>query len=170
MTPPVFKATFADFKLVKTRSCAQLIFELPIEQADAALQTLGGLPRAATEVWAAIARLQPEKPASEPSNAPAALSPPKEKRKFGEMPPAAQAGMLCADPLFRRFLADRFFGPGNHGPVDLDKAAHLVREICGVQSRSKISEADESANRWRQLDLEFLDWKHSAQIKEVEFR
>ena len=103
-TAPVFKASFADFKLVKTRSCAQLIFELPIEQADAALQTLGGLPRAATEVWAAICRIDPKKAASEPRVAPAEAPETKEQRKLADMSLGQRAGMFCADPEFRRFV------------------------------------------------------------------
>ena len=37
------KATFSDFKLIKTRKVAQLVMEIPVEQADAALKALGGL-------------------------------------------------------------------------------------------------------------------------------
>ena len=34
------KATFSDFKLIKGRKVAQLIFEVPIEATDAALAAL----------------------------------------------------------------------------------------------------------------------------------
>jgi hypothetical protein len=55
--PAAIKATFADFRIIKTRKLAQFVFELPIEQADAALVALGGLPRSDAERWAAIALL-----------------------------------------------------------------------------------------------------------------
>jgi hypothetical protein len=55
--PSAIKATFADFKIVKTRKLAQLIFEIPIEQADSALAALGGIPRSDAERWVAIALL-----------------------------------------------------------------------------------------------------------------
>src|SRR4051812_4591789 len=54
----VTQATFSDFRLVKGRKVAQLVFEVPIEQADQALAALGGLPQPATEAWVALARLE----------------------------------------------------------------------------------------------------------------
>lgn len=50
-------AVFADAKSIKTRSVYQLIFEIDIAQADAALQYLGGIPQPGNERWAVIARL-----------------------------------------------------------------------------------------------------------------
>ena len=170
-TAPVFKASFADFKLVKTRSCAQLIFELPIEQADAALQTLGGLPRAATEVWAAICRIDPKKAASEPRVAPAEASAPKERQRFGAMPLPKQAAIRCNDPDFRRFLAQRgHFARAGTAVLDLDMAADEVREICCVTSRAQITDADGSGPLWMALDAEYLSWKHAASLEGVGFR
>jgi len=59
--PAIFKAAYADFRLIKTRGVVSISFELPVEQAQAALDVLGGMPVAATEVWCAVARLKPEK-------------------------------------------------------------------------------------------------------------
>jgi hypothetical protein len=155
---PVFKAAFADFKLVKTRSCAQLIFEVPIEEADAALQTLGGLPRAATEVWAGIARIDPKKPASDaPGKAPA----PKERRPFKSLPLSQQAAIRCQDEEFRRFLVERE-GGSDMVVTDAESTAATVRDICGVASRSEIREQNVSGALWRELDSAFLDWKHDV--------
>jgi hypothetical protein len=39
------KATFSDFRLIKGRKQAQLVLEVPIEQADNALAALGGIPQ-----------------------------------------------------------------------------------------------------------------------------
>ena len=57
MNPAVTQGTFADFKLIKSRSTAQLVIEIPIEAADAALLALGGVPLPGKECWVAIARL-----------------------------------------------------------------------------------------------------------------
>ena len=160
---PAFRACFADFKLVKTRGCAQLIFELPIEQADTALQTLGGLPRAATEVWAAICRLDPAKAASAPRAAPANL-PPKERRPFKTLTYAQQAGIRCDDPEFHRFLEFHLEEPG--GSIGPREAADAVRNICCVSSRSEITEKNRSAGLWRELDAKFKSWKHDVPIGE----
>ena len=53
-----FRATFADMKLVKTRQVAQLIFEIPIEDFDAAYEVLGGMPVPAKERWFGIAAIK----------------------------------------------------------------------------------------------------------------
>lgn len=37
-----FKGTFSDLKLIKTRSVAQVVIEIPIEEADKALSPPGG--------------------------------------------------------------------------------------------------------------------------------
>jgi hypothetical protein len=52
-----FRATFSDMKLVKTRQVAQLIFEIPIEEFDAAYEVLGGMPVPSKERWFGIAAL-----------------------------------------------------------------------------------------------------------------
>src|ERR1700677_246311 len=57
----VIQASFADWKLIKTRSCIQLIFEIPVEASYLAYSVLGGMPRPGSEVWCAIARLDMKK-------------------------------------------------------------------------------------------------------------
>ena len=47
--------TFADCKILKTRSVLQIIVEIPIEQADEALKALGGIPQPSEERWCGIA-------------------------------------------------------------------------------------------------------------------
>jgi hypothetical protein len=45
---------FRRFPAYQGPKVAQLVIELPIEEADAALATLGGLPQPAAERWVAI--------------------------------------------------------------------------------------------------------------------
>lgn len=59
-------ATFSDFRIVKGRKVAQLIFETPLEAADEALRMLGGLPRPDAERWVGIAPLK-AKPTAAPA-------------------------------------------------------------------------------------------------------
>ena len=47
--------TFADARAVKGRSVFQIIVEVPLENADKALQALGGWPQPATERWVGVA-------------------------------------------------------------------------------------------------------------------
>ena len=56
MTP--ICATFSDFRLVKGRKVCQLVCEVPLEQADAALAALGGLPNPHAERWVGIVPLK----------------------------------------------------------------------------------------------------------------
>jgi hypothetical protein len=56
----VTQATFSGLKIVQGRKVAQLIFEIAIEQADTALEALGGLPRSDNPRWCAICRLNLE--------------------------------------------------------------------------------------------------------------
>lgn len=178
-SPLVFKATYADFKNIKTRKILQIILEVPIEGADAALKALGGVPRSDCETWVAVARLDPAldaremsaSPASEPRNAPAEASAPKERQRFATMPLPKQAAIRCGDPDFRRFLAQRgHFARSGIAVLDLDMAAGEVREICCVTSRSQISDADGSGDLWTALDREYGDWKHAASLDGIEVR
>lgn len=154
MNEPIFKATFSDFKNIKTRKVLQLIFEVPAEEADAAMAVLGGVPQADKERWVAVARLNPTKGGSEatkPDKSPSE----RERQKWVTMPPAKQAAIRCNDPVFMQFVkeiknADCAFGVS---------CAEAVRELCGVTSRADILEGTRAAEKWAALDREFLAWR-----------
>lgn len=167
MTDAAFKACYSEWRMIKTRATVQLVFEIPIEQADAAYQALGGMPIAAKEVWCGIARLEQPQPVSRPSIPVAekspgpASSPPappvraeKEKREFSQLLPSQQAGILCGERLFRLFIAEKF-------PVvwtnTLRDPAASVREICKVNSRADI---DPNNADWSALVLAYRLWKN----------
>jgi len=140
--PAAIKATFADFKLVRGRKVAQLVFEVPIEQGDAALHTLGGLPSSIDERWCALARLNPEKLTSETPK-------PAERREGGkrweELTLPQQAGIRCADPEFQYWC----------GAKSQDEARLNVLRTCGITSRAELATNEQAARLWRQLDSEF---------------
>lgn len=154
----IFQGAYTDLKFVKTRSVCQVIVELPIERAADFVAAFGA-PLPGAEIPVALARIDPKKPASEPRNAPDKASAPRERQKFSTMPLSAQAAIRCDDPDFRRFLGDRL---GSYIAVQPDDAANEVRQICGVISRSKISDSDRSGEKWRALDAEYQNWKHSV--------
>lgn len=153
----IFRAAFSDFKLIRSRNCAQLVLEVPIEAADAALYALGGLPNPAAERWVAVARLNDEMPPAEPV---AALAAPEPKR-WADMRPAQQAAIRCNEPEFRRFLCTRVSQAPGFGlpqnPTDLE-TAEFVRAICGVSSRAMLNTNEEAAERWNRLENEFWAW------------
>lgn len=143
MTRPIaFSATFSDFKLVKTRKVAQLVFEIPLEAVDAAYQVLGGMPDPSAERWFGIAPIRED------------AAKPKERVEWRDMPPASQAFLRCKDIVFRKFLTE------TRGDVNSEEAAAvLVRELCAVQSRSELSTKHAARVVWHQLDTEFQAWK-----------
>lgn len=137
-----FKATFSDMKLVKTRQVAQLIFEIPMSDFDAAYEVLGGLPNSAEERWFGIAAIdlaKPEKP----------------KRDWRDLPPAQQAGIRCEESAFVHFLKEQRPDDWN----ETQDTADCVRLICGVTSRSELSSNQKARVIWTQLDSAYAAWK-----------
>lgn len=56
--PAAFSATYADWKLIKTRQVVQVIFEVPLEAAGHAYNVMEGMPSPMQERWFAIARMK----------------------------------------------------------------------------------------------------------------
>ena len=166
--PVIFKAAYADLKVVKTRQVAQFIFEVSLSEADAALEVLGGVPRPDVEVWAAIARLDPkaaqsppaaqlEAPAPRPNGPPPpGLEPAKEHKRFHMLPLSQQAGIRCGDPAFWRYLNEEHFGDG--GVEDAEAAAIAVRGLCGVTSRADLKSNTDAGVAWARLNRDFEVW------------
>lgn len=149
MTEAAFKAVYADFKIVKTRSVVQIILELPIEGGDAALEALGGLPRPDREVWMGVARLG----VTRASDAPKQLEKPP-ARDWKDLPPATQAGIMCGDAIFWEFL--RIDGWSVFSNLE---AAAVMREMLHVRSRADIK-ADDPA--WTNLLKRWDDYKNKG--------
>ena len=139
--PAAFSATFSDFKLIKTRKVAQFIFEVPVEQVDAALKVLGGMPRADAEAWVGIARLTGPKAASEASVAPKT---PGEKAVI-------RAALLCKEADFQKFIR------AEHE----DHAAALVRMRLGIPSRSVLATDESALESFHNLDQQYQQWQRS---------
>lgn len=152
--------TFADFKIIRGRKCAQLVIEIPLEQADAALTALGGLPNPAMERWVAVARMDPKaisRAAEEPKQLPA---PEKERKKWEEMPLSQQAAIRCAEEPFLRFLDEEVCAvAGWNVPSNADEAAQIVRRFCGVSSRSELNDNTQAAETWKRLEADYWAWQ-----------
>jgi hypothetical protein len=56
--PAAFGAVYSDLKLIRTRKCVQIVFEVPIENFDHAYQALGGMPDNSRSDWFAIAKMK----------------------------------------------------------------------------------------------------------------
>jgi hypothetical protein len=153
MKPLAIRATYSDLKLVKTRQVAQLIFEIPISEFDAAYEVLGGLPTPDGEKWFAIAALKDLAVAEarpEPKDKPV-----RAKRDWRDMLPAQQAGIRCDEPSFLVFLCEE----RTDDMRESNDAAECVRLICGVESRADLSTNHKARVIWHQLDEQYQAWK-----------
>lgn len=172
MTAAVFKACYAEWRVIKTRATVQLVFEIPIERADEAYQVLGGMPIAAHEIWCGIARLGSELPQRAPpaaveaaprpaptlSNAPAGTD--EKRRPFNTLPYSTQAGIRCGEPVFRMFLRVMC----GVSTSNSDEAADFVRAHCDVNSRADIKPGTEAESAWLELERWFDAWKTRERV------
>jgi hypothetical protein len=153
VAPSAFSATYSDLKLIRTRKVLQLVFEIPLEQAEMALKILGGMPNPAAEIWCAVARLDMnEAVATEgrSANAPAAA--------LSLMPEkilAQRAGMLCNSVLFWKFI-EHISG---YLPSNEEDAAGYVRKYCCVNSRSSIIAGTPAGDHFEELLNRYAGWK-----------
>ena len=156
--PTAFKATYSDWKLVKTRGVVQIVFEVPLAEADAAYELLGGMPIVANERWFGIAAITQEahaKPRQTSSPDTPTGGAKREKMDWRDVQPAAQAGIRCEDAQFRAFLREEMGYSRADSPFS---AAAVVREICHVNSRSEFSTDQRKRVLWHQLDSKFQAW------------
>lgn len=147
MTRDAIEGSYANFRLVKTRSLCVIEIEIPVEASDHALQLLGGMPRPGSEVRVAIARLR--EPA-EADPAPEAAGVPEPAKK--PLRPSAMAGILCADPVFWKWL----------GVSDEDEAARVVRGKCDIGSRAELDVDTDAAAIFQKMRDRYLAWRQVA--------
>ncbi|MGH2358943.1 MAG: hypothetical protein ACRDGM_00130 [bacterium] len=142
----MINATFSDFKLIRTRSVAQLVFELPIEQADAALVALGGVPQPAEERWVTINLARARQRTTKPS-----LLSDSEKAR-------TRCVLLCKEHAFQAWIFVRALEENRQiGEATGREAecARLVRDMLGVASRAEIAHDDAARAKFRQLEVAY---------------
>jgi hypothetical protein len=165
MDKAAIAGTYSDFKIIRSRKVAQLVVEVPIEQAQALITALG-LPNPAEETWVAVARLQKAQEGKEwadyrkealkqitpPTASPVDL---KAHRRFEDLPLPQQAALACQDMEFREWLRESYDGD----VLDITSAAEAVRCWCHVDSRSQIQPGTDAGDAWGRLYNRFLLWK-----------
>jgi hypothetical protein len=145
--PAAIQATFSDVKLIRSRKVCQLVLEIPLEQADAALSTLGGIPQPHSERWVALARLNGYAPEPKPD---------KEKQRWEDLKLSMQAGIRCSEPAFWEFVRKEVRGARD--VRDEATAANWLRWLLGIDSRSGLNDNPAAAERWRDLDRSYQAW------------
>jgi hypothetical protein len=114
------KATYSDWRTVKSRKVLQIVFEVPLEQQDDVLKMLGA-PMPGEEKWVAIAMLAQTLTID---------AKPSQPKRWVEMSRPQQAGILCSDPRFQGWVLDQPEGP--------EDPAAFVRWFCNVRSRADL--------------------------------
>lgn len=174
-----FRATYTDWKLVRTRSVVQIVLEVPVEKSGEAYDVLGGMPSPGSEIWCAIARLNeggaspeiaqahtetPKVAESEPPKS----TPAQSLRHWRDLSYAQQAGIRCGEEAFRKFLAEKIAPDADFDSCTTqaatELAASIVRTHCIVQSRSDIRPNHPSGRLWRELDEKFQTWMHHPEF------
>lgn len=77
-------------------------------------------------------------------------------RRFDDMPPAQQAGILCNDPRFQKFAAMRS-GIIDH-PFNSSAAAEYLRTCCKITSRSDLNTDEAAHATFQALRTDFDAW------------
>lgn len=148
-----FRATYSDWKLVKTRAVVQVVMEIPLADADAAYEVLGGMPVHANERWFAIAALRSPQEEASRQDEPQA-DPDGERRNWKDVQPSAQAAMRCDQPIFWGFLREEH----KRRIENKEDAATAVRRITGVNSRARFNDNHTARVAWHQLESQYVAW------------
>jgi hypothetical protein len=142
------RATYSDWKLVKTRGVVQIVFEVPLAEADMAYEVIGGMPNPSNERWFGIAALDLTQKHID-------ARPVKPKRDWRDLVPSAQASIRCDEPIFEAFLKEEYPDIWR----EMGDAVATVRSICAVNSRADLNTFHASRVIWHQLDEKFQAWK-----------
>lgn len=150
MTAAAFQGTFADFRMVRGRKVAQIIVEVPLEQAGAALEAMGGLPMPEESRWVAVARMSlPTDNKATAVGQVAGGGATEIPRAKSEKTPAQKAAircvLLCKEPAFQQWMR----------ATDEDDCARMVRECLGGRSRGDIAIDPDAYDRWCALNSDY---------------
>jgi hypothetical protein len=174
------RATFSDYKTVKTRRTLQLVMEVPIEQQADVFEKLG-YPMPDAERWVAIALLDPDAVSGSRPPPRAAFAPPAEaqeggaknlakswvaKEAYRDKTPGEKAvviaSMLIKDPEFQQWVGAMKHGhdtndPRTSGLVQRHADAMLKVWCFGSASHSKSEFTDNETARIKldEMRLEF---------------
>lgn len=78
------------------------------------------------------------------------------RKRFDEMDPAQQAGILCNDPRFQQFAAYRCGMRGQQ--FSTSAAAQYLRDCCQIDSRKQLTTSEAAQQKFQILRTEFDAW------------
>ena len=139
-TNRIMQGTYSDYKLIKTRGVISVSVEFPIEQAEEFVRMFG-MPKPDTEKWVAIAGLNEEVI----------------HRNEDVVRTIQQAGMLCKEINFGRFLKNQK-NMLDVIPEKEDTIAKGLRAILGIQSRTDFHNDNNALIAFNRLKSEYETW------------
>lgn len=152
--PAAFRGSYADWRLVKTRAVIQVIFEVPLADADAAYDVLGGMPDNSKERWFGIAALRTPEQEAQESIQEQSDDDDGPRRNWRDVEPSAQAAMRCNQPEFWAFLREEH----KQRVTNKEDAATVVRKLCKVNSRAHFNTNHAARMVWHGFDTEYQAW------------
>lgn len=87
----------------------------------------------------------------------------RQSKPFKDLRLSNQAALRCNDEQFKLYLMDEYPSVA----AKYHDAADVVRELCGVKSRSEFDSGTERANRWCDLESEYQDWLTEKRYKDA---
>jgi hypothetical protein len=154
-----FRATYSDWKLIKTRGVVQVVMEIPVGESDAAYEVLGGMPVHGKERWFGIAAInlsqaKEDAPAKPGQNAPKPDRVKQGKRDWRDMPYSQQAAIRVGEATFAAYLREEH--PNDwHETHDADACLKLM---CGIESKRELATSGKPATLWFQIDSAYSAW------------
>lgn len=106
----------------------------------------------------------PQPQAQEPTQPPSRREEPKERRPWDSLSPQQQAGILCADKGFQKWVCNQA-GETWWGRDLEEQAASWLRERLGVQSRRELADNAEARAVLAQIRAEFM--RDAGRVLEV---
>lgn len=90
-------------------------------------------------------------------------TPPEWSSKWDDLGPVKQAGILCGDEGFAKFMKETFVDCNTANDIVL-----FVRGYCGVKSRAELANNEQAARRWRDLVADYRAWQREPEIIDAE--
>lgn len=78
------------------------------------------------------------------------------RKRFDDMDPAQQAGILCNDPRFQQFAASRCGMRDQQ--FSSSAAAQYLRDCCQIDSRKQLTTSEAAQQKFQILRTEFDAW------------
>lgn len=170
----IMHASYSDLKLIKSRSVCQIVLEIPIERAAAAVEMFG-VPIPGQEIAVAVARLQEstgripgagavrtihsDGPGATPARPVDTAKSARAKAAFAALPSMKQdvtrAAMLVKDPEFQRWITGRAVSIARPASAYETEADYEMKIRIGVASKSEIGEDAAVNARFRKLVATF---------------